>query len=90
MIERVNVSKLSYSIVAIAAITLITSIAVFFAARAAWENWTLYAIVFSSLMLFGGVCFWPWSVKRIRPVGIGLILGLLVAAAEFWIYKVVQ
>ena len=83
MNEKLRSPKLANPVVATAAITLAVAIVVFFVARAAWMDWTLYAIAFTAFMLLGGVRFWPWSIKQARPVGVGLAVGLVVAAAEF-------
>ncbi len=76
--------KTGYSTAVAVAITLCVLIATFLVSRFAWVNWTLYAIALTAFVLFGGVRFWPWGVERLRPVGVGLFLGLVVASAEFY------
>jgi hypothetical protein len=88
MNEKLRIPRLIYPGMVTVVIAFAVAIVVFFVARFAWLDWTLYAIAFTAFMLLGGVRFWPWRVKQARPVGIGLIVGLVAAAAEFWISKV--
>jgi hypothetical protein len=88
MIAKLMASKAAYSTVVAVAITLGLAIASFAIARLAWADWTLYAIAVTAFVLLGGVRFWPWGVARLRPVGIGLVLGLVAAATEFFLSQV--
>lgn len=80
--------KTGYSTVVAVVIALGVAVATFYVARFAWLSWTLYAIAVTAFVLLGGVRFWPWGVERLRPVGVGLLLGLLAAVAEFFLSQV--
>lgn len=51
----------------------------------AWASWTLYAIAVTGFVFLGGIQLWPWKVKQLRPVGVGLLLGLMAGAAKFFV-----
>jgi len=88
MIAKLRAFKTGYSTAVALAITLGVTAATFVASRFAWANWTLYAIALTAFVLLGGVRFWPWGVERLRPVGVGLLLGLVAAVAEFFLSQV--
>jgi hypothetical protein len=80
--------KTGYSTAVAVALVLGVTGATFYVARFAWLNWTLYAIAVTAFVLLGGVRLWPWGVERLRPLGVGLLLGLLAAVAEFFFSQV--
>jgi len=88
VIAKLMTLKTGYSTAVAVVIALGVAVATFYVARFAWLNWTLYAIAVTAFVLLGGVRFWPWGVKRLRPVGVGFLLGLVAAAAEFFLSQV--
>lgn len=68
------------------AITLVYTATSFLAARMAWADWTLIAIAVAGFSFSGGIRFWPWGIGKLRPLGIGLFVGLAAATAEFLIF----
>ena len=76
------------SLLASIAVTVSVAGGVFVAARYAWNEWTLYALIVTALFFFGGVRFWPWGLPRARAAGVGVVLGLLVAVGEFLFMRV--
>jgi hypothetical protein len=77
--------KIGYSQVIAIASTLGVSAASFVVCNYAWASWTLYAIAVTGFVLLGGIQYWPWKVKCLRPVGGGLLFGIVAAAAKFFI-----
>ncbi|WP_413459750.1 hypothetical protein [Herbaspirillum huttiense] len=75
---------MGYSQIVAVIVTLGTSVASFIVCDYAWASWTLYAIAVTGFVLLGGVQLWPWKIKSLRPVGGGLLMGLVAAAAKFF------
>jgi hypothetical protein len=88
MIAKLGAFRMGYSTAVALAIMLGVTAVAFVASRFAWANWTLYAIAVTAFVLLGGVRFWPWGVERLRPIGVGLLLGLVAAVAEFLLSQV--
>jgi hypothetical protein len=63
-----------------------SAVAAFGIARVAWVEWTLYAMAVTGVVLIGGGRLWPWGIKRVRPAGAGLITGMIVATAEWFLH----
>ena len=87
MISRLGRLKCGYSIPVLSMIVVGVAALAFAIARYAWTDWTLYAVAVSAFVLLGGVRFWPWEMLRARPVGIGLLLGLVAAAFNFFLIQ---
>lgn len=58
----------------------------FLLARIAWADWTLIAIAVAGFSFSGGIRFWLWGIGKLRPLGIGLFVGLAAATAEFLMF----
>lgn len=67
------------------ALALVCTASSFLLARIAWADWTLIAIAVAGFSFSGGIRFWPWGIGKLRPLGIGLFVGLAAATAEFLI-----
>ena len=77
----VGQTRLRIALIAVASWAVSTAIMIYL-----WEEWPIFAFLFSAIYFMGVVSYFPWKTMNRKAISIGIFFGILIPGL-YYLFK---